>query len=333
MNKNVGLSCCRVVAAIFIVVCHITKYYTMLPFSDDLGDFFDVGVQMFFILSGYLYGKKNISDWKSFYRQRYLKVCLPLQIWAVVLFICSGCKNGTIYLLYIFNISGLGSINKNLVPSVAIGGLGHTWFVTIIILCYMLIPLMQRVCGKYEKQKVLFGLVLLWIIALITPLFETTIYYFPLFLTAYFIAYYDIYPNQKTYVLGGYWLLSTLAISLAVGRIWLHLIERIAFFYDNIYVPISHSLLGAWIVVTICVICKWQKNFAERISRTWLFRWLERLSYSIYITHFCLIAVTYRKYDIGVASAVFFPCMVCTSVILYMLHKWVEKWICRCFKI
>lgn len=58
--KSVSLSISRVVATLGIVICHIISYYTIIPGHDILGHFFNVGVPMFIIISGFLYGKKAI---------------------------------------------------------------------------------------------------------------------------------------------------------------------------------------------------------------------------------------------------------------------------------
>lgn len=93
MEKKIGLSYCRVAATLFIVACHIVKYYTMIPLSQYMGHFFNVGMEMFIILSVYFYGEKKIFDYKRFYLHRYLKICLPIQIWTIVMFRCSKEKN------------------------------------------------------------------------------------------------------------------------------------------------------------------------------------------------------------------------------------------------
>ncbi len=38
---------------------------------------FNIGVQVFWALSGYLYGKKTIESWGNFYKKRISKVYLP----------------------------------------------------------------------------------------------------------------------------------------------------------------------------------------------------------------------------------------------------------------
>ena len=92
--KNASISVSRVAATILIVICHIVKYYTFIPGSSLLGQVFNVGVPMFVIISGYLYGEKRDSKWtkekvKTFMFDRWMRVSFPCQIWAVILFICT----------------------------------------------------------------------------------------------------------------------------------------------------------------------------------------------------------------------------------------------------
>jgi len=44
-----------------------------------------IGVQIFFFISGYLYGQKEIKDWKQFYKQRLIKTLLPLSILVLII--------------------------------------------------------------------------------------------------------------------------------------------------------------------------------------------------------------------------------------------------------
>lgn len=68
-EKDCVLSAIRLISLIFIIVCHIMQYYGFV-----LAGWFNVGVQMFFFLSGYLHGTKDINNELLFYKKKLLKI-------------------------------------------------------------------------------------------------------------------------------------------------------------------------------------------------------------------------------------------------------------------
>ena len=56
-EKNYAISLLRFIAMIFIVICHFFQYYNL-----ELAWWFNVGVQIFLCISGFLYGNKKITN-------------------------------------------------------------------------------------------------------------------------------------------------------------------------------------------------------------------------------------------------------------------------------
>ena len=76
-EKDYSISCARLIAMVFIVACHMMQ---MDGFSSDIKGahiewafWFNVGVQMFLFISGYLYGKKDRIDIVEFYKKNFPK--------------------------------------------------------------------------------------------------------------------------------------------------------------------------------------------------------------------------------------------------------------------
>lgn len=63
-----SLSIARVIAMWFIVVCHLGSRFD----SSAIAQLFNVGVPMFFMISGYLYGKRQIRKPAIWLFKRYL---------------------------------------------------------------------------------------------------------------------------------------------------------------------------------------------------------------------------------------------------------------------
>lgn len=77
-RKNATISLVRFVSMVFIVVCHFMQYYNM-----KLAFLFNVGVQMFFCLSGFLYGNKKIDTPLNFIVKNFKKILIPYWIFIV----------------------------------------------------------------------------------------------------------------------------------------------------------------------------------------------------------------------------------------------------------
>lgn len=79
-RERVALTYIRVLAMVSIVVCHLFQGFGLYHYSS----VFNVGVQVFLILSGFLYGSKIVSDWKGFLLGRIKKLYLPTIIVLIV---------------------------------------------------------------------------------------------------------------------------------------------------------------------------------------------------------------------------------------------------------
>ena len=71
-SQSNAISIIRVMAMILIVSCHITQGY-----DQQIAFILNVGVQIFFLLSGFLYGKIEITSIASFVKKRFVKVYIP----------------------------------------------------------------------------------------------------------------------------------------------------------------------------------------------------------------------------------------------------------------
>lgn len=114
-NKNIiisedqsnALSFIRVFAMISIVLCHIFQVY-----ANKWAWVFNIGVQIFLFMSGFLYGHKIIPNFKLWFRNRIFRIYVPFilfSILAIVIykFFSNTPVNITDLLCYVFNIQGI----------------------------------------------------------------------------------------------------------------------------------------------------------------------------------------------------------------------------------
>lgn len=131
-SQSNAISIVRIVAMILIVSCHITQGY-----GHSIAFILNVGVQLFFLISGFLYGKVEIPSTIDFYKKRIVKIYLPF---IIVVLLFAG----------IYKIFGVESLSwRHLIPyafnlqafAKPIEGFYHMWFLSVIMICYLITPI------------------------------------------------------------------------------------------------------------------------------------------------------------------------------------------------
>lgn len=149
-QKN-AITIVRVLSMLMIITCHILQGY-----NQSSAFLFNVGVQIFFLLSGFLYGKIEITSIASFVKKRFVKVYIPF----ILVVLCC------VAIYIIFNITALSF--RNIIPYVfniqglvgdEIEGLNHLWFLSVLMICYFITPIAQKIL-KYTS----IWFAVLWII-------------------------------------------------------------------------------------------------------------------------------------------------------------------------
>lgn len=126
------------------IVCNIS-----FPLQSLVVQVLNSGVFIFLLISGYLYGNRYIDDWKISLKKRLVKICIPLWIFMIIDFIVEIAMWNTFdikyVLIYLFNAQGIFGVNK--------GGT-NLWFLTLIMICYMITPILQWIRSKNISRKV-----------------------------------------------------------------------------------------------------------------------------------------------------------------------------------
>ena len=120
------ISLVRILAMASIVLCHILQAY-----GNPLAWRFNVGVQIFLVLSGYLYGHKEIHNWVTWLWQRFKKLYIPCFLYCAV----------TLTVLHYFAGQNVGWLDYITIS--AVDGISHLWFMKAIFLCYAITPLLS----------------------------------------------------------------------------------------------------------------------------------------------------------------------------------------------
>ncbi len=77
-QESISLTYIRVLAMFSIILCHLFQTYHLVGWSD----IFNMGVQVFFVMSGFLYGHKQIDNWKEWYIKRAKRIYIPYLIFS-----------------------------------------------------------------------------------------------------------------------------------------------------------------------------------------------------------------------------------------------------------
>lgn len=138
-SESKAIKYIRVGSMLAIVICHVLQVY-----SNRWAFVFNIGVQVFLALSGYLYGKKIIANWKQWSIGRVKRVYVPMFLFLIVVL--------PFYLIFhreVFSWKpyALNYLNLQGVPFVMGGGMiqgiRHLWFITAIMFAYLSTPILQ----------------------------------------------------------------------------------------------------------------------------------------------------------------------------------------------
>lgn len=137
-HRDLAISAVRSLAFMSIILCHIFQY-----FGIELAWWFNVGVQVFLCMSGFLYGKKKIEGVLYFYKKQLIKILVPYYL--VILFMI-----GVEACFARNQLSIVRIINVVLCHGTLAGG-EHLWFIATILFCYLLLPLLNLINSKIDE--------------------------------------------------------------------------------------------------------------------------------------------------------------------------------------
>ena len=145
----------RICGAAFIFLCHACNESGTF-IGGVLGQFFCIGVPIFFILSGYLHGLKTTpQNTPSWYGKKLKRLLLPLYIFiailAVVYLVAGYSINMSEWWQTIVPICGL---SQNYIP-----GCGQLWFLTHLLVCYLITPALQKLARPDKRGIIVLGLI------------------------------------------------------------------------------------------------------------------------------------------------------------------------------
>lgn len=288
-NRDYSISCARLIAMCFIVACHIMQRDS---FASDINGvhiewayWFNVGVQMFLFISGYLYGVKKKIVNVEFYKKSFPKILIDYYIFIIVML-------ALIHWSPIMSIDEKG-IKALLTFSGTVPGLGHLWFIPAILFCYLFTPAFSGIINSIDVRSNLRFVIESTLMLII--IHETVTLFFGNFSPAWTNCFVlgMIYSriekrgNVRTFFYATIAVLCLIMIPIQFRvDYWPHK-ELPAFFasgYES-FVSYGHVFLGIAMVLCIRSI---YSNLFKIISRTQkhtILNWSDKYSYDIYLVH------------------------------------------------
>ena len=286
-RSNLTVIICRVLGMFMIILCHIGTSIG----NSAIGEIFQVGVQLFLFISGYLYGSKKIEDKKKWLWNRFLRISIPCYIFLLFLLCILVSKNIDIHfesvLLYLLNLQGYQHIVCFLPAANNLIGAAHLWFITIIMLCYFLVIILNKntFILRYKNLFLYSGLFIVFIMGFAGIRLD----YFWIFFLGYILSYNSWSFSRKGYMISTFLMVFAAALRLSVKRYCD--IAGDNYFYLYIVIPFAYNIIALWIFETVEMLNKildYKKVFQYRIIAKF-FQHLDRISFYVYITHYIFI--------------------------------------------
>lgn len=310
----------RIVSCIMIFLCHYVQILGN-PVIAQMAQFFNVGVFVFFMISGYLLGQKRINKGKLalWYKKRIIRIFVPLYI--VVIFVLMALYLEGIHvslkavMMYAFNLQAFGA---------NIWGVRQLWFLTIIMICYIVTPVLQHIreYSTVAKRVIITAYILIQLASAVMGIRMIALYMF--YVGTYAVGYY-VMPKIVDSINNKNKVIWSIAMVVAVG---VRLVCKVAIGDSNIYnyiiVLYTQTILGLWIIIAVKSV---YQAFSDRISRK-LIKTLDGYTMEVYMVHMMFMEYPFNMF--GKINPIVDSCMIiiCTVVAAVALKK-IEKIIIR----
>lgn len=320
-NRYNQISLIRFISTIMIVICHILQHYNN-PFAW----WFNVGVQVFFFMSGFLYGQKDIGNVWAWYRKQFTKILKPY--YAVIL------TTILIYGIFHRDCLSIRDIYRSITLTGTLYGMGPLWFVGYICLCYLLTPVLCQIRERLKTFPYTKQLLCIIPFLLLSEIEFLSIHsvFFPVgrwFLFIYGFFFSHFYQQYKALAIK--WVLaisSTMCVIINTPIIVVNynnilnfnMLNNVGgvFQVDSLLWNIGHSMLGVTFFLVMFV------SFSN-INSNRVLIWSDRYSYHIYLVHAFFIMTPFSLIDLPIPSCVSILLVFLTTAITAVLLRYVER--------
>ena len=181
MEKNYSFSMIRLLAMLFVIFCHILEQSGYII----IGNYLAVGVQLFLLLSGYLYSKKEFNTAAQrifFVYKNFAKILLDYYI-CIIFFVF-------IYSFVQPEYINTISIYRALLCNQWWWGIHHLWYIPYCLFCYMLVPLLYDLKKYFSDNSSKYMLLFLLLLFIYVLMKTFNSYFLPIHIICFILGYF-----------------------------------------------------------------------------------------------------------------------------------------------
>lgn len=284
-DRLISITYLRAFSALLIFCCHVA----FIAGAFETSMWLNSGVPMFFIISAYLMSLKEdiSSSRKSFYRRRLHSIFPAYWIYLAsvvfVLFVIGRAPDIMSIATFGLGLSGLTDGN--------ILGLGHLWFITVLLICYLLTPLLHHICHVYSKRYRIVALSVLCV-AQFTLFILLKHPSYGIHVGSYIFVYCFYRLNGKDVSRMQTFVWACMALLFVAARIGLDGLASRYYYYDALFQPVARFVIAMALFAIFVYNSRWIESRASMtpcvhaaVSK------FSDISYEVYLTHqFILLA-------------------------------------------
>lgn len=309
LHRFYSISVIRLLACIMIISCHILQYY-----GNELAWWLNVGVQIFLLISAFLYGQKEVSNPLSFYKKNFIKILVDYYLF--LLFVIP-------FYLYFTELTITIKMWLKLICGFPILlGLNHLWYISTILFCYLLIPLLFYFTK--QKYKYIYFIVLMFVVQILCSLhiLPFTGAWINCFIIGYILG--GFYKNfGKSVIIKILNLSLPIALMLNISKIYLK------YFIDiditrpiNLFYQYAHVFLAIFMFSLLLLLLQ-KVNFGSLMKN--FLNFTDKITYDIYITHHIFILGSFSLLVFGkIYIIVIILLTIVSSFGLFYLSRYVK---------
>ncbi len=300
-KRNISIQLIRVMAMTMILCDHILMHVSFSMKSIVI-QITNSGVLIFLFISGYLYGNKHVNKWMEWFKNRVIRICIPMWIFMVIDFIVSAVVWNVFNLknvfIYIFNLQGILAADTR-------GGAGQLWFLTLIMICYIITPLLQWIREKNLNKNigiltVLFAMVAQIFLAYFTDVGMVaghTLSWCIIAIGVYVVGYFignkilpECIENKRIVIT------TVLTVAASVMVIIFNSKFDGQIIYDRIIIYYGLLVMDLW----LCTIVYWLGKHIKSDRAIKIITHFDTISYEVYIVHVLILFLLMERFSVPV---------------------------------
>lgn len=291
-KKDISISLIRIIAMFMIISDHLLSVIEF-PLKSLIVQVSNSGVLIFLLISGFLFGNRKIDNWKKWFINRILRICVPMWIFMTVDFIVETVLWNNFDIKYVF----IYAFNLQGIFGVTIGGM-NLWFLTLIMICYLITPALQWIKQKKLSRRLgiaslVIAIILQAILAYTTDIgmvaghtLSWCVIAVGMYVSGYFMGNVILSEN-----IGGVRLITMTVLTVISSVVVLGFNRKFdgQIIYDRIVIFYGMIMIDLWICMVLYKLGRCLKT--ERVLK--VINHLDSISYEFYIVHGLIImAVT-----------------------------------------